>query len=53
MQYHKIQTVFKRDPETNYKTLLEGEGIVARPLVELFARSGKRIITKLKTKDFQ
>lgn len=23
--YHKIQTVFKRDPETNFKTLLEGE----------------------------
>ena len=24
-QYHKIQTVFKRDPETKYKTLLLGE----------------------------
>jgi len=24
-KYHKIQTVFKRDPETNYKTLIEGE----------------------------
>jgi len=24
-QYHKIQTVFKRDPENNFKTLLEGE----------------------------
>ena len=23
--YHKIQTVFKRNPETNFKTLLEGE----------------------------
>ena len=23
--YHKIQTVFKRDPETNFKTLLIGE----------------------------
>jgi len=23
--YHKIQTVFKRDPETNFKTLLEDE----------------------------
>jgi len=23
--YHKIQTIFKRDPETKYKTLLEGE----------------------------
>jgi len=23
--YHKIQTVFKRDPETKYKTLLTGE----------------------------
>ena len=24
-EYHKIQTVYKRDPETKYKTLLEGE----------------------------
>jgi hypothetical protein len=24
-QYHKIQTVYKRDPETKYKTLLEGK----------------------------
>ena len=24
-QYHKIQTVFKRDPDTKFKTLLEGE----------------------------
>lgn len=31
----------------------QAEGVVARPSVELFARSGKRIITKLKTKDFQ
>lgn len=23
--YHKIQNVFKRDPHTNYKTLMEGE----------------------------
>ena len=23
--YHKIQSLYKRDPETNYKTLLEGE----------------------------
>ena len=23
-EYHKIQTVFKRDPETNHKTLLDG-----------------------------
>jgi hypothetical protein len=25
IKYHKIQTVYKRDPETNFKTLLEGE----------------------------
>ncbi len=25
MEYHKIQTIFKRDPETNLKTLLEGQ----------------------------
>jgi len=24
-EYHKIQTVFKRDPETKFKTLLEGQ----------------------------
>jgi len=24
-EYHKIQTVYKRDPQTNHKTLLEGE----------------------------
>lgn len=29
------------------------EGIVARPEVELFSRSGKRIITKIKYKDFE
>ena len=29
------------------------EGIVARPIVDLAARSGRRIITKVKTKDFQ
>ena len=23
-EYHKIQTVFKRDPETKYKTLVDG-----------------------------
>lgn len=30
--YHKIQTLFERDPETNFKTLLEGE--FARPEFE-------------------
>jgi len=30
----------------------KAEGIVARPEVELKTRSGKRIITKLKYKDF-
>lgn len=28
------------------------EGIVARPIVQLFARNGSRIITKIKCKDF-
>ena len=28
------------------------EGVVARPVTELFARDGERIITKLKAKDF-
>ena len=31
----------------------EAEGIVARPVVELHARNGQRIITKLKCKDFK
>lgn len=31
----------------------EAEGLVARPKTELFDRSGKRIITKLKCKDFK
>ncbi len=30
----------------------QAEGIVARPKVELVSRSGQRIITKIKTKDF-
>ena len=30
----------------------QAEGIVARPLTELAARNGKRIITKIKNKDF-
>ena len=25
IKYHKIQTIFKRDPETKYKTLLDGQ----------------------------
>lgn len=31
----------------------EAEGLVGRPMTELFTRSGKRIITKLKTRDFK
>jgi len=30
----------------------KAEGIVARPMVEMYTRAGNRIITKLKTKDF-
>lgn len=30
----------------------DAEGIVARPVIELVARSGHRIITKIKTRDF-
>lgn len=30
----------------------QAEGIVARPMTELMGRDGKRIITKIKTKDF-
>ena len=31
----------------------QAEGIVARPLVDLFARNGDRVITKIKCKDFR
>lgn len=31
----------------------EAEGLVARPVIELSARNGKRIITKLKCRDFK
>lgn len=31
----------------------QAEGLVARPVVSLMARNGKRIVTKLKTRDFQ
>ena len=36
-EYHKIQTVFLRDPDTNFKTLLEGEW--AKPEFEYLAHS--------------
>ena len=56
-EYHKIQSVFKRDEVT--KRFIEGEwstakaeGLVLRPSVQLFNRKGERIITKVKTKDF-
>lgn len=35
--YHKIQTVFLRDPETNHKTLLEGQ--YAKPEFEWLANN--------------
>lgn len=34
-EYHKIQTVFLRDPQTNFKTLLEGQ--YALPVFEYLA----------------
>jgi hypothetical protein len=64
-EYHKIQTLFKRDMSSKRKTLLEGdwtlpefggdfeaEGIVARRKVELFTRAGQRLIAKLECRDF-
>ena len=42
-EYHKIQTVFLRDPETNYKTLLEGQ--FALPEFEYLA-SNKWVFTE-------
>ncbi len=64
-QYHKINTMFKRDMEGygakiqrgggNYRANgdFEAEGIVARPDVELLDRRGKRVITKIKAVDFR
>ena len=43
-----FQSAFQADP-VNLKM---AEGLVGRPLVELTARDGGRIITKIKTKDF-
>lgn len=37
---------------SSYSTIFMAEGIVARPAVELKTRSGSRIITKIKHKDF-
>ena len=40
-EYHKIPTVFQRDPATKFRTL------------SFLDRGGRRIITKLKAKDFR
>lgn len=37
MEYHKIQTVFKRNPATNYKTLLMYEW--SKPEFEYLAKN--------------
>ena len=42
-EYHKIQTVFKRDPETNHKTLLEGQ--YSRPEFE-YLQNNKWVFTE-------
>lgn len=49
-KYHKIQTMFLRDPDNNYKTLLKDQWALSE--FELQDRHGKRIITKIKHKDF-
>ena len=41
-----------KDGFQSYWGDFRAEGIVARPEVELFTRNGKRIITKIKAKDF-
>lgn len=37
MKYHKIHTVYKRDPDNNYRTLVEGE--FSKPEFEYLARN--------------
>lgn len=48
--FHAIQLV--EDGLTSLWGQFEAEGIVARPAVELVSRSGERIITKIKARDF-
>jgi RNA ligase len=45
---HLVKTGF-----TSYWGYFEAEGIVARPVVELYDRQGHRIITKIKARDFR
>jgi len=62
LEVEKVPTVGKgnlhdlinmiRNGVTSWWGDFPAEGIVARPLVELTSRSGHRIITKLKAKDF-
>ena len=64
-EYHKINSIYLRDPATNHKTFLLGqcslvadtpivaEGLVLRPEKELRDRMGRRIITKIKHRDFK
>lgn len=48
--YHAIELIKKGMPSTFGNFF--AEGIVARPKIELQTRSGKRIITKIKHRDF-
>jgi hypothetical protein len=48
---HELISWVQRRPQSTWGQF-EAEGVVARPMVDLRARNGQRIITKLKCKDF-
>lgn len=50
-EYHKIQSIYKRGIRSTWGDF-EAEGIVARPKIELMTRSGHRLVTKIKCRDF-
>lgn len=68
IEYPKIETLFERDTQGS-KKLIEGrfrnpaveylfgtanmEGLVGRPAVDLLDRLGRRVIVKIKVRDFQ
>jgi hypothetical protein len=54
IHYPKIQTFGTvRSPNLRSVPTCEAEGVVIRPLVDLYDSKGNRIIAKLKTRDFK
>ncbi|GAG78633.1 unnamed protein product [marine sediment metagenome] len=57
IEYHKIQTIYKRDPDTNYKTLLEGNfstpelEYLRDKVDEIFRRDNKTLVADINVAD--